>query len=154
MNKSITSTGNIINSTEDSITIDIGDKKNGVENLEIIGTVETEKGKTVNCSKKIYIINPDANCGVSCEVEKYNSNNTFEVKSTGKQTPKQYLTALSTNMNWIVIFPDITTKKYLVRVKEIRNDTIVYGKVEGTMLTTGEKCYNVCWNDLTDLSNC
>lgn len=153
--KSITSpNASMSNIMDDSVVIDISDKKNGVEQLSINGTVTTEKGKKATCNKTIYIINPDSNCGVSCSVEEYNGNNVYEIRSTGRQTPKQYQTALSTNMNWIVVFPDITTRKYLVRVSDPKIDTIVYGKVEGTMLTTNEKCYNVCWSDVPELSSC
>lgn len=151
----------------DTITVGIGDKKNGVEEIQLSGIVESKNGSSAMCKKRIYIINPSDKCGVSCSVERDKNNNTlYEIKSTGKQTPKQYLTALSTNMNFVVVLPTIGDNRYLVRLnKEVGNTfdsngnvlydkTIVYGKVEGKMTDTGETCYNVCWSDVPDLPNC
>ena len=149
------------------IEINISDQKNGVEEIYITGIVESKKGQSAICKKKIYIIDPSDSCGVSCSVTRDNNDRLlYEIKSTGKQQPKQYLTALSTNMNFVVVLPTIGDNRYLVRLnKEVGNsddgkgniiydDTIVYGKVEGTMVTTGEKCYNVCWSDVPELPNC
>lgn len=151
----------------DTITVGIGDKKNGVEEIQLSGIVESKNGSSAICKKRIYIINPSDKCGVSCSVERDKNNNMlYEIKSTGKQTPKQYLTALSTNMNFVVVLPTIGDNRYLVRLnKEVGNTfdsngnvlydkTIVYGKVEGEMTDTGETCYNVCWSDVPDLPNC
>lgn len=151
----------------DTITVGIGDKKNGVEEIQLRGIVESKNGSSAICKKRIYIINPSDKCGVSCSVERDKNNNMlYEIKSTGKQTPKQYLTALSTNMNFVVVLPTIGENRYLVRLnKEVGNTfdsngnvlydkTIVYGKVEGKMTDTGETCYNVCWSDVPDLPNC
>ena len=112
---------------------------------------------------------------MSCSVEKVNNSDLlYEIKSpeTGNKTqtqkPSAYYTALSTNMDWKVVLPDIKTGKRLVRLdKKIGNifdntglnileynDTIVYGKVKGTMMDTGEACYNVCWSDPPELPNC
>ncbi len=149
------------------IEINISDQKNGVEEIYITGIVESKKGQSAICKKKVYIIDPSDSCGVSCSVTRDNNDRLlYEIKSTGKQQPKQYLTALSTNMNFVVVLPTIGDNRYLVRLnKEVGNsddgkgniiydDTIVYGKVEGTMVTTGEKCYNVCWSDVPELPNC
>lgn len=149
------------------IEINISDQKNGVEEIYITGIVESKKGQSAICKKKIYIVDPSDSCGVSCSVTRDNNDRLlYEIKSTGKQQPKQYLTALSTNMNFVVVLPTIGDNRYLVRLnKEVGNsddgkgniiydDTIVYGKVEGTMVTTGEKCYNVCWSDVPELPNC
>lgn len=159
----------------DNITVSIGDKKNGVEKIQITGIISSNKGRSTTCNRTIYIINPSDKCGVSCSVEKVNNSDLlYEIKSpeTGNKTqtqkPSAYYTALSTNMDWKVVLPDIKTGKRLVRLdKKIGNifdntglnileynDTIVYGKVKGTMMDTGEACYNVCWSDPPELPNC
>lgn len=144
-----------------TISVDISDKKNGIESIELSGIVESKNGKTAICKKKISIIHPDDNCGVSCSINKYNDNGVYEIKSTGRNTPKQYLTALSTNMKFVVVLPTIQSGKRLVRVENMSYGTIVYGKVEGTMTTTGAKCYNLCWTNefpcedgTCDIPNC
>ena len=146
-----------------TLSVDISDKKNGIESIEITGIVESKKGKTAICKKKISIINPDEDCGVSCSINKYNDSGVYEIKSTGKNAPKQYLTALSTNMNFVVTLPSVQNGKRLVRVDNLSYGTIVYGKVEGTT-TTGAKCYNLCWTNefpceegtcgIDDIPNC
>ncbi len=161
-------TGTIPNANGNkTISVNISDQKNGVESIDITGVVESRNGRTTTCKRKIYIIDPSDYCGVSCSVEKdANDMLLYEIRSTGRQTPKQYLTALSTNMNFVVVLPTIGDNRYLVRLNKetgnnvdgkgnvIYDDTIVYGKVEGTMVNSGEKCYNVCWSDVPELPNC
>lgn len=162
----ITGTTALANGNKE-IQVNISDQKNGIEGIDITGIVESKQGQSAICRKKIYIIDPSESCGVSCSVTRDNNDRLlYEIKSTGKQQPKQYLTALSTNMNFVVVLPTIGDNRYLVRLnKEVGNsddgkgntiydDTIVYGKVEGTMATTGEKCYNICWSDVPELPNC
>ena len=161
-------TGTIPNANGNkTISVNISDQKNGVESIDITGVVESRNGRMTTCKRKIYIIDPSDYCGVSCSVEKdANDMLLYEIRSTGRQTPKQYLTALSTNMNFVVVLPTIGDNRYLVRLNKetgnnvdgkgnvVYDDTIVYGKVEGTMVNSGEKCYNVCWSDVPELPNC
>lgn len=150
-----------------TISVNISDKRNGIETIEIVGIVESKKGKSAICRKKINIIDPSDSCGVSCSVNKDNNNyKLYEIKSTGKQKPNSYWTALSTNMRWVTVKPNISDGRYLVRLNNeigntldgkgniIYDETIVYGKVDGTMVTTGEKCSNVCWSETPKLPNC
>ena len=153
-----------------NLNIEISDKKNGVESIYVTGIAESARGVTVKCQKLVHIIDPSDECGVSCSIKK-DSDLVYEIVSpeignrTQTQTPKAYYTALSTNMSWKTVLKNISDDRYIVRLnRPIGNtyvgnmtqydETIVYGKVEGTMKNTGEKCYNVCWSDPPELPNC
>jgi len=153
-----------------NIDVKLQDKRKGVESIYITGVVESAKGITVKCEKRIHVIDPSDQCGVSCSIKK-NSDLVYEIISpeignrTQTQTPRAYYTALSTNMTWKPVLKNISDNRYIVRLnRPIGNtyvgnmmqydETIVYGKVEGTMKNSGEKCYNVCWSEPPELPNC
>ena len=134
-----------------SLEISISDKRNGIEKIEVNGTVKTKNNRQVYCSETIHVIDPQ--CNVSCTIDKYDGNDLlYEIKVPEGQTSSQYQTATSNNMKWKDVFIDTITKKYLVRLNKALggadDDTIVYGKVQGSA------CYNVCWTPLNDLPNC
>lgn len=150
-----------------SLTVSISDKRDGVEDITISGIVKTKNGRQVTCTKKVTIIDPSPSCNVSCGMEKYDGNDLlYEIKSTGRANPSEYSTALSTNMNWRKVLPDVLTNKYLVKLSRalgnsysmngslVYDDTIVYGKVKGTMSDGSGACYNVCWTEPPTLPNC
>jgi len=160
----------LLNGLKETV-ITISDKKLGVEKIPITGIVETSKGYSVMCDREIHIIDPHDDCGVSCSVEKYEGNDVlYEIISpepgnvSQTQVPKNYYTALSTNMNWVKVLSN-TAGKYLVRLsaplgnkivedETEYDETILYGKVEGTMKTSGAQCFNVCWTEPPELPNC
>ena len=160
----------LLNGLKETV-ITISDKKLGVEKIPITGIVETSKGYSVICDREIHIIDPHDDCGVSCSVEKYEGNDVlYEIISpepgnvSQTQVPKNYYTALSTNMNWVKVLSN-TAGKYLVRLsaplgnkivedETEYDETILYGKVEGTMKTSGAQCFNVCWTEPPELPNC
>ena len=139
---------------ERTITVDINDQRNGNEQVKIIGTIETQNGKKITCSKNIHIIDPSPYCGVSCDVRSVNTLGLYEIISTGIQTPRSYQSATSNNFTFVRVVPDVRDLKYYVRNSRTNPSRYVYGKVEGSMTNNGSTCYNLCWNGTPTTNNC
>ncbi len=138
------------NTTYDGKTKQIGisDKKLAMEEIKILGTVTSSLGKKGTCEKTIYIINPDENCGVRCNLRKINDT-LYELQSTGPQTPSAYYRALSIDMTQRKVYKSVVDQKYYIGLDKdiivpIEGNLILFGIVEGTMTTTGAKCKYTC----------
>ncbi len=138
--------------------IGISDKKLALETIDIEGTVISSKGKTVTCPKTIYMNNPDSNCGVKCNLRKINDR-LYELQSTGPQTPRAYYRALSIDMTQRKVYKSIVDQKYYIGLDQsitvpIEGNLILFGIVEGTMLTNGQVCKNTCNTPPPTLKSC
>ncbi len=148
------------NTTYDGKTKQIGisDKKLAMEEIKILGTVTSSLGKKGTCEKTIYIINPDENCGVRCNLRKINDT-LYELQSIGPQTPTAYYRALSIDMTQRKVYKSVVDQKYYIGLDKditvpIEGNLILFGIVEGTMTTNGAKCKYTCNTPPPTLNSC
>ena len=139
-----------------SITITMSDTRNGYEQYDIEGQIETMTGKIATCKERIYIVNPDDSCGAQCTIEKV-SDYRYQIKSVGVQNPSKYFSASSVNFNYVKLAPDVRDGNYIVRAEEQKVDYFLYGKVDGTMVTSDSRnntaCSDICWIEILSSAN-
>ncbi len=139
----------------------ISDKKLGLQEIKIVGTVTSAKGNETTCSKTIYVIDPDDACGVKCELKEVKET-LYEIVSTGSQTSTAYYRALSIDMTQRKVYKSVVDQKYYVGLdsplSSIKDKNLTFfGIVEGTLTTNGQKCKNVCHKSMEsdeEKSNC
>lgn len=137
------------NTSSNVLNINISNPNKGEETVTINGTVRTESGNQVTCSRKITILSKA--CGASCSINEVNKQEgIFELVGVNALS---YQSSLSDRFNFVRLAPDITNGKYYIRTVGKNDTRRIYGKVEGRN-ADGGVCYSMCYSQAPALDNC
>ena len=138
--------------------VGISDKKLGMEDITVVGTVRSYKGSVGNCTKVIHIIDNHDNCGVKCALNK-KTETLYEIKSIGVQTPVAYYRKISIDLTKRPVYKSVIDQKYYISLDSKltlpeKANLMLFGIVEGTMKNSSAKCEYVCHTPAKDMQDC